>query len=297
MSDQFIAPLTGDQLEQIVVEPPPKQPTGKSSKKIWIIVGIVVALLLVGGGVFAAMKLVGNDSTATPTPEPEKRRVVEPTNVIPVGERPYVAIIPAADGRNLTLRVVSVNKPATSAEYELEYQAGELLQGVNGALDLSSLPASTTQLMGSCSAGGKCSYHEDVRGGSLLIKFLGSENYSLKQDWKYIDNIAKEDAVASKDAKFQLTSPALKTNRYIIIYNTPGVPPGLEGTLVSDPYSLQTSSTLAGDGSLTMRATTEGNLVIAGFDGTEWREFTGTVDGKMITADVELMELYVVVSK
>lgn len=298
MSDQFIAPLTGDQLEQIVVEPPPKPATKNTgSKKIWIIVGAVVCLLLLAGGVYGAMKLVGGNEAASPTPEPEKRRVVEPTNVITVGERPYVAIIPAADGRNLTLRVVSLSKLATSAEYELEYQAGELLQGVNGALDLSSLPASTTQLMGSCSAGGKCSYHEDVRGGSLLIKFLGSENFSLKQDWKYIDNKAKEDAVASKDAKFQLTSPALKTNRYIIIYNTPGVPPGLEGTLVSDPYSLQTSSALAGDGTLTMRATTEGNLVIAGFDGSEWHEFTGTVDGKMITADVELMELYVVVSK
>jgi hypothetical protein len=34
-----------------------------------------------------------------------------------------------------------------------------------------------------------------------------------------------------------------------------------------------------------------------GYDGEKWKEFTGTLDGKMITAEVDLMQLYVVVRK
>ncbi|MBP7875766.1 hypothetical protein KA012_02100 [Candidatus Woesebacteria bacterium] len=298
-SSSFIAPVTGDQIEKIEVQSAmPKEKGGKLNQKSIRLFGIVVLVgLLILGGVSLYLNFQKKSAAVAPTPEPAKRRVVEPTNIIPVAERPVVYVMPEADGRNLTLEVVSVKKPATSVEYELEYQAGELLQGVNGALDLASLPAKTTQLMGSCSAGGKCSYHENVKGGSLLLKFIAAENYSLKQDWKYIDNKAKETAFSSKDAKFQLESKDLATTRYLVIYNSPGYPEGLSGTVVSDPYTIQTSSPLKGAASLTMRATEEGNLVIMGFDGSKWTEFKGALDGKMITADVTLLPLYVVVMK
>lgn len=298
-STSFIEPVTGDQLEQVNQTPAPTQAAkGSSRKKLLIITAVVIgALLLLTAGIIWFVKF-GNGSAATaPTPAPAKKRVVEPTNIIEVSQRPVVYLVPAADGRNLTLQIDSIKKSATSAEYELEYQAGELLQGVNGAIDLASLPAKTTQLMGSCSAGGKCSYHENVKGGSLLLRFLGEENYALKQDWKYIDNKAKETAFSSKDAKFQLESPDLKTVRYLIIYSSPGYPENPPGTVVSDIYTLQTSSPLTGKGKLTLRAAEEGNLTIAGFDGAQWVEFAGTVDGKMVTAEVELLPLYVVVSK
>jgi len=294
----FIAPVTGDQLEQIKMEPSDHTKRGNSKNKriVMIVIGLLM-LLLVGGGIAFAINLRNKSASVEPTPEPAKRRIVEPSNVISVEERPVVFLAPEADGRNLTIRVTTVKKPATSAEYVLEYQAGELLQGVNGALDLASLPAKTTQLMGSCSAGGKCSYHENVKGGSLLLRFLGAENYSLKQDWKYIDNRAKETAFSSKDAKFQLESKDLATARYLIIYSSPGFPEGVTGTVVSDPYTLQTSSVLTGKGTLTMRANEEGGLSVMGYDGEKWKEFTGTLDGKMITAEVDLMQLYVVVRK
>lgn len=296
-SGSFIAPLTGDQLEQIQVDPVPTKPNAaKKQQKMLLIGGGVLLLLLIVGGIMA-VRYFGGDQTVTPTPEPVKHRIVEPTNVIPVADRPVVYLVPEADGRNITLRVEAVKKAATSIEYELEYQAGELLQGVNGALDLSTLPAQTTQLLGSCSAGGKCSYHENVKGGSLLLRFLGAENYAVKQDWKYIDNIAKKTAFSSKDAKFQLDSTDLAKTRYLIIYNSPGYPEGLTGAVVSDPYALQVSGELEGEGTLIMRSTEEGDLVIAGFDGSTWHEFTGTIEGKMITAEVELMQLYVVVRR
>jgi hypothetical protein len=262
------------------------------NKKMMPVIGAIVAILVVAVGAFAYTKMRGQQGT--PQEEQKKKKVAEPVNVLSVDQRPYLQIVPK-DSHNLILRAVSLKKPATSVEYELEYQAGTLLQGAFGALELGTLPAETTILLGSCSAGGACTYHEDVRGGTLLTRFEGPENYALKSDWRYFDNVAKESSVASKDAKFQLNSADLKTQRYLIVFNTAGYPEGLKGTPVSDPYSLTTASTLKGKGELTLRANEDGASKIMGWDGKTWKEFETKVDGKTMTATVDLMELYIAV--
>lgn len=258
-------------------------------KKILLPV-VVVLLLVVGiGGYFLTR---GSDAPAEDAGK-QKKKVEEPVNVIPVAERPYVQISPVADGRNVEVIVKALNKPATSVEYELEYQSGTLLQGAFGLIELSQLPAKETILLGSCSAGGKCSYHEDVKGGTLKLTFDGAERYAVKSDWRYFENKAKETAFASKDAKFQIESDELAAQPYVIVYNSPGYPEGVEN-VVSESYSLAVSRTLDGTATLTIRAEQEGNLQIMGWDGSEWHEFESTVDGKMVSAEVELMEMYVV---
>lgn len=266
------------------------------NKKLISIIGVVAILILVIGGLYALGKM-SSKSKETPVEETKKKRSRAQENIISVEERPYVVIKPQLNGRNVVLEVVSLKKEATSAEYELEYQAGSLLQGAFGSFELASLPATEDVLLGSCSAGGACTYHEDVRGGSLLLDFQGGDNYVLKQDWKYIINSDRETAHSSRDAKFQIDGTNLGKQSYIIIYNTPGAPEGLEGSIASDPYSLQTSSALSGTAELTMRANQEGNLAIMGYDGEAWHEFETSVDGKSATAEVDLMEAYVVVVK
>lgn len=262
-----------------------------------MIAGGALALLLVGGGVFAFTRQA-KPATDIAQTTPQKKKISEPVNQIAVSDRPYVQIIPQADGRNLMVEINSVPKPADSAEYELEYQAGTLLQGAFGLIDLESLPSSTKVLLGSCSAGGACTYHTDIKGGSLVLKFNGAENYALKQDWRYFDNWGnKETEFGSKDAKFQMTSKDLAKQRFIVVYNSPGYPTGLTGTVVSDPYSLTGSAAFTGKAEVTMRATEEGTLKIMGYNGTSWKSFETTVDGKSATATVDLMELYVVVKE
>ncbi|HEX7017439.1 MAG TPA: hypothetical protein VF209_00835 [Patescibacteria group bacterium] len=264
-------------------------------KQQLIIAGVVVALLLIVGGGFAFMKMSG-DKPAEQTQDEKKKKVSQPVNVIPVEERPYLRIVPV-DGRNLDLVAEVIKKPADLLEYELEYQAGTLLQGAFGELELDSLPATTRILLGSCSAGGACTYHEDVKGGSLVTRYAGENEYALKQEWRYLENTARDTGVSSKDAKFQLEAPGLAQQRVIIVFNSPGYPEGLTGTPVSDPYSLETMGTLSGEGELTMRANEEGDLTIMGWDGSTWNEFETTVDGKEAKATVDLMKLYVVVKK
>ncbi len=256
-----------------------------------LIIPIAVVLLIIGG--VSAYFLTRENKTDVADTRKQKKKVEEPVNVIPVAERPYVQISPVADGRNIELLVKSLNKPATSAEYELEYQSGTLLQGAFGLLELSQVPAKETILLGSCSAGGKCTYHEDVKGGSLKLTFDGAERYAVKSDWRYFENTAKETAFSSKDAKFQIESKSFATQPYVVIYNSPGYPEGVEG-VVSESYSLAVSKTITGTATLTIRAEQEGNLQIMGWNGSEWQSFESTVDGKMVSAEVDLMELYVV---
>ncbi len=267
----------------------------KKNKKLLAGIGALV-ILVIAGGIFAYTQLTKKPAT---TEGAEKRKIAEPLNVIPIAERPYLQIAPVADGRNIQIIVKELKKPANNMEYELEYQSGTLLQGIFGLLDLSTIPASVTELMGSCSAGGACTYHEDIKGGTLLTRYEGPENYALKSDWKYFNNVGRETEISSKDAKFQLNSSALSTIRYLVIFNTAGYPEGLEGQLVSEIYSFATSANvLSGTGTLTMRAAEEGELKIMGWNGTEWVEFAGEIDPedpKMISAEVELMELYLVV--
>lgn len=258
-----------------------------------VLIGLVL-VLLVGGGVFFYMR--GESTDEAPTTEGKKKtKITEPVNVIELAERPYIVISPTADNRNVVIAVDSVKKEATEVDYELEYQSGSLLQGAFGLITLDSLPTSTKILLGSCSAGGACTYHEDVKGGSLTTRFSGSENYALKTDWKYIVLAKGEDAISSRDAKFQLEGADVAKANLAIISDSSGVPEGLEGEVVSTPYALQTSPTLSGTAELSIRANEEGELSIAGWDGAEWTIFDTTVDGKTATAEVELMELYVVV--
>lgn len=261
-------------------------------KKQYIVLGVIILLMLVGGAVFAAKQFMSKPAEQV---ESTKKKVAEPVNVIPVEERPYIQIDPQSDGRNVVIRVNDLKKEATEVDYELEYQAGSLLQGAFGNIPLSSVPAELKVLLGSCSAGGACSYHEDVQGGTLVTRFTGPENYALKSDWKYIDNSAKETTISSKDAKFQMEADGLAKVPYIIIFNTAGYPEGLEGTVNSELYAFSTSSNVSGDMTLTIRGVEDGSTAIMGWDGSRWTKFEGTTDGKAITAEVEPMELYVAV--
>lgn len=269
----------------------------KKKKKLIIIVSLLLVLLI--AAVITIIKFIAKPAPVTEETS-NKKRITEPVNIIAIAERPYIQIAPEPDGRHMMMIVKSIKKPATSVDYELEYQAGTLLQVALNNLKLEQIPAETQIMFGTCSAGGACSYHTDIKGGSLLTRFQGDENYALKSNWKYIDNQNKEAEISSKDGKFQINSTELAQQRYIVIFNSPGYPGEIEQTIVSDPYSLATSSSLTGKAQLSIRANEAGDLVIIGYNGEKWIEFESTVDSeddKMVKAEVDLMELYLVVKK
>lgn len=265
------------------------------NKKILIALGAVLIIAIIG------VVVVTRGSEPEPEPvaqEPERRRITEPVNVIPVSERPYVSIRPLADGRNLVININQLNKPAQKADYELEYQSGTMLQMIMGMIELDNLPVSKQELLGTCSAGGACTYHENITGGNLLLRFTDESegSYVVKSDWRWFDNRDRSSEIASRDAKFQLSSTALAAQRYAVVFNSPGYPQGVEGEVIADNYAVSTSTVLTGTGQLTIRTNEESaSATIVGFDGSEWHEFKTTVDGRQAEAEVELMQFYTVV--
>ncbi len=262
-----------------------------------IIAAVGILIVLIGGSVFAYTKMSKKPADAGKKEETKKKRVSLTPNLIPVAERPYIQISPK-DGRNITLSINEVKKSATSAEYELEYQTESNLEGAVGTLELASLPVSKDILLGSCSAGGACRYHKDVKGGTLLVKMMGGEAYAVKTDWKYIENTKRESEFSSKDGKFQISSKDLAKQGLLIIFNSPGYPKTPSGTVISDVYTLSTAGALSGKATVTIRAAEEAaGAKILGWDGSAWKEFSTKMDGKSATAEVDFMDAYVVVKK
>src|SRR3989344_8015868 len=154
-------------------------------KKTWPI--ILILLILIGVGIFWFFGWgKGTPSAPKATPKPN-----EPVNTIDIKDRPYVTLAPTLGGKHpqgqeVTLTLHNVTLGATSVEYELEYQAGTLIQGAYGTIDLikEKPPVNKDLLFGSCSTGGKCAYHKDVSGGNLTLRFKGgSQNFNLKSEW------------------------------------------------------------------------------------------------------------------
>jgi len=267
-------------------------------KQKTLIIGAIVAvvvLILAGVGIYAFTKQKAQPAEQTQTTE--KKKKVSQFNVSPVAERPYILIRPDG-GRNLKLDIMELKKPAETVEYELEYQAGELLQGAFGEIQLGTVPASADILLGSCSAGGACTYHQNVQGGTLVTRFAGTNEYALKNDWRYIENTKKEKTAGSKDAKFQIESADLAKQAILIIINSPGYPGTLPGTPISDIYALTSSGTLTGNVTVTIRATEDAaGAKLAVWDGSSWTTVEGTAEDKSLTAQTKFGQAYVVIKE
>lgn len=271
-------------------------PMNKNKKLIFG--AVAVLLLLIPVVVFAVTR---QKPAEQPEETTKKKKITKPVNVIPYEERPYVVMSPTG-GREVDVTIYSLPKPAESVEYLAEYQFGTSLGGNEQFIDLGKgLPATKQFALYSRSAGGKTSYEEDVKGGTLRLDFEGADGYSLEQDWKYYDRVnpkstTLESELVSSDGNFAVEDE-LTGSRYVIIYNSPGAPDELPGQRASEVYTFQTAGALPSsfDISITMSAAGEGTIY--GYDGQSWEEFETTVSGTTATATVTPMDAYVVISQ
>ncbi len=268
-------------------------------KKILLICGVIALMVITAIGVSAYFLTRKKPAVTPPTPvEEKKKKKVDQINTLPVSDRPFIELKPTGTGKNILLSINELKKTAESVEYELEYQAGELLQGAFGTLELSSLPATKDILFGSCSAGGACTYHQNVQGGTLVTRFSGTNSYALKSEWRYIENKTRAKSVGSKDAKFQIESPEIGKQAVIVIFNSPGYPNIPPGTVISEVYSLTTANPLKGTAKVSIRANEEvADAKIAVWNGQTWKTMAGKVDGKSVSADLEVGQVYMVVKE
>ncbi|HOC07496.1 MAG TPA: hypothetical protein PLX28_00100 [Candidatus Woesebacteria bacterium] len=262
--------------------------------KIIIAVSVLVALLIAGGIWFSSRGNRDQDNNEQPV---TKQKITPKTNLIPVSERPFMQLEPTADGHYVVINVIEVKKPADSLNYEMEYQTGSMLQGFQGFLKLDQLPASDKKLFGSQSAGGAITYHEDIKGGSLLAEFIGPEAYAVKSSWRYFTNSDRQSAFSSQDTKFTIANDSLARYSYLIIYNSPGYPAEVEGEVVSDIYTVSAETSLKTISSpFTVTFTTkEEQAQIMGYDGEAWQSLESQYENGALTGSAPFMDAYLLV--
>ena len=267
-----------------------------------LIGGLVIVVLLGLTGFFWYKVLRAPAAPAATKAAVVKHKITDPVNTISVNDGPYLNIIPQ-EGHNIAIEVNALKKPATTSDFEIENQKGTQLGGAQGSIPLDKLPTTKQILLGTCSTGGACTYDTDVQGGTLLMKFSGGpDSYTLKQDWRYIENTTRGTSFGSRDAAFQIDSKDLATQKLMTIYNTPGYPGTVSGTVISSAYTLNGLTPPSGKGTVTFQlkdAVTAASVM--GYDGTTWKEYPATVSsangGTAVKADVDLLQVYLVVKK
>ncbi|MFC1627233.1 hypothetical protein ACFL18_01595 [Patescibacteria group bacterium] len=263
-------------------------------KKSQLYLVIALALVAVVGGVFFFKNKKKSETADTKTPA----RKVEQINKLAIKDRPYVVLTPRADGKEVTLTIDNV-MGATNAEYEMEYTAGAMIQGVFGTIDFSEEPAPVSKelLFGSCSKG-KCKYDDNVSGGSLTLRVEGQgDPYVLKSDFNLQLMSDREGVFTSKDIKAKLdVGTSLPSSTYVVVAGTMGLPAELEGEVLAGPYSFTTASTKAIKGNLTIQSKddlTDAKLMF--YTGTAWTELTSALSEGKISAPVTSLGTFVLV--
>ena len=258
---------------------------------------IIPAALIIGAvAFFISVKRNANAPIEQDTPA----RRMEQINKIPVKDRPYVTLTPRTDGREVTMIIDNI-KNATRAEYELEYQAGSMIQGVFGTIDFSkeTLPVSKKLLFGTCSKG-KCRYDENVSGGSLTIRFEGSQDpYILKTDFNLQQMADREGVFTSKDIKASLDigKAGLPVSSYVVVIGTMGPPAPVEGDIIAGPYSfLSTTSPRLTSAELTIQFKDDlADAQLLQWSGQTWTELASKVGNNKISAPVTSLGTFVLV--
>lgn len=267
------------------------------TKKTKIIIAISVLVLLLAGGLFFFLR--SNRSNEENNKTVVKQKISAKVNQIPVSERPFIQLSPSADGRHVVINILELKKPAENLSYEMEYQTGSMLQGFQDSLELGELPLSVKKLFGSQSAGGAITYHEDIKGGSLLAEFMGLEDYAVKSNWRYFTNSDRQSEFSSQDTKFKIANTSLATYSYLIIFNSPGYPGEIEGELISDVYTVSAEKslkTLSSEFNVTFN-TKEEKAQIMGYDGQEWQIVDSKYEDGLVRGSAPFMDAYLLVKK
>jgi hypothetical protein len=267
----------------------------RSPSKRTITIALIILVILIGVGGVVLARRSNNDTQVVrrPTPPPE------PVNIIAVSERPYVSLQPLTSRNNLELIIHDLKLPADSLEVTLEYDRNKgVLDAVFKQLSLAKIPFIDTLFLGSKSAGGHTTYHDDVVGGKLLLKFTGDNRYALEVPWRYDDTQRQYAEFSTADGYFQIVFATPIRQAKMLAMQSPGLPENLEGEVIAGPYLLSTVGPLpAISADVTLRLTRQSDSVeLYGWDGDEWQSIEDfTLEDRTLSATSPLYQVFVAI--
>jgi hypothetical protein len=241
-------------------------------KKLSLVTLLLSLVLLSGCG-----KKPSDSESATADDATGTRLVI---NQLDLSKRPFTVLAQHTSGRLLTFSLKNT-KEINQATTDLEYLSGDLLKGARstfeGPLDD---PQTKSFLLGSCSAGGKCSFDRDLISGSLKLKLKikgETDTHVLKGDYVFV-----EDEVTTTDGRVTYTSNG-KGNQ--ILLNTLGLPETVEGKVGLYPLAITSTSKNLITGKLKIR---KGNVTkVMLHNGSSYQELDADIDDDQVTISLK----------
>lgn len=212
-----------------------------------------------------------------PKPKTEEKNQPSPSpevyQQLALEEKPFLSLVPRADGRELTLTISHV-QGYDAVEYEIVYFSGEKQLGLVGELDLKgrSFATKTGLTLGSCSKG-VCKYDENVNGGNVTLRFRGVKPAKIKSSFVLETIPAAGGQISSLDKKITLSFSS--GGYYVILMDTQGLPGAKpEGELIAGPYAVFSPATVA---VYTVLFSNPGKTFIWNTKKETWEELSGKV--------------------
>lgn len=260
-------------------------------KKILILTVLLFSSFLLSGCSLKKSTIkTGGTSGANPTPTPTKP--IEQT----IKERPFVSVLPSADGHWLTLEIRKIIQGTSSLEYELIYfaeaEGNRVERGVSTAgspVDLASQAEFSKKILlgsASCTTGTcKYKYDEGVNEGTMTLWFNKTGG---KEKYESVFRIQKgkegKEGLTTGDGVFTLVSTGLSDSSIYLTISSIGVPSSLPAGVVPKtvPYGIFSSGAMKGGTVAFKTALT--SISIYAFDGKAWSKLTTEVSGGIAKA-------------
>jgi hypothetical protein len=209
----------------------------------------------------------------------------------PLEERPYVTLVPRADGRELKLTISGI-KNSQTIEYELVYLSNGLSRGAIGTIDLKGEKGLVRDiLLGTCSRN-VCKYDENVTEGTLTLRFRGSEGVR-----KFISDFhlqRGDDILTSKDGQFEFEA-TLPAGTYFLTMSTVGLPALSAGQVLAGPYGIFTSGSSAVKNAVVSLTVPEENTSakLYTWDGKDWKDLKADSDSQTLSATISTLATFI----
>jgi len=248
----------------------------KINKKIAIVVSVIILIVA-----FLLIFVFNKKTTPTQTTDTTTGTKLL-INELALAERPFTIVVPHATNKVFTFVAINADK-AKSASLDLEYQSGDLLKGARATLESPiSNPYIKAIILGSCSTGGKCSFDQDLKSGTLKFRlnFEGQNvTHILKGDFAFItgqNNLP--------DGKVIFTPSKATSKDNLIILNSFGLPKAVDKEIILYPIVISSVSSKNIVGTLTVNQS--GVTSAAIYDGQNYQPLTYTENSGSLTFDI-----------
>jgi hypothetical protein len=186
---------------------------------------LILIAVLISSSFFLSACTKKSTTTTTPT-KTETAKQVELSNE----EKPYINLIPRADGHELKLKITNIPSKFSTAEYELIYTAEDedmqIEKGVSGTVKLTGSSFEKDLLLGtsSCTNGCKYKYDEGITGGVLSLTLTTNDKqyvtfetpFNLKNSAEI--NKAKSISLTQENFSVKATTTS-RSDFFIVIKN------------------------------------------------------------------------------